>query len=193
MPILPRARPRDRPSYWSEAGRWRAFSSVASAGFRSKRSRRELAGTRKRGSHDRLCDAGRTARRRRRHDADRTGLDPWGAIPLLRNLPLIGLLMRANRDARQACAGMIADPNYGAPHRWDAVDASAFDGLLLPGGHRARGMRDYLESDTLQRHVVSFFEAQKPWRRSATALLLAARSISKRTGRSVLYGYGRPL
>jgi len=37
------------------------------------------------------------------------GLDPWGAIPLLRNLPLIGLLMRANRDARQACAGMIAD------------------------------------------------------------------------------------
>ena len=27
------------------------------------------------------------------------GLDLWGAIPLLRNLPLIGLLMRANRDA----------------------------------------------------------------------------------------------
>ena len=28
------------------------------------------------------------------------GLDPWGAIPLLRNLPVIGLLMRANADAR---------------------------------------------------------------------------------------------
>src|SRR3984893_671104 len=65
------------------------------------------------------------------------GLDPWGAIPLLRNLPLVGLLMRANRDARAAYADMIADPNYVAPQRWDAVDASAFDGLLLPGGHRA--------------------------------------------------------
>ncbi len=97
--------------------------------------------------------------------------------------------MRANRDARKAYAGMIADPNYRAPQRWDAVDASAFDGLLLPGGHRARGMRDYLESETLQRHVVSFFEAEKPVAAICHGVLLAARSISKRTGRSVLYGY----
>ncbi|THD48877.1 MAG: thiJ/pfpI-family protein [Bradyrhizobium sp.] len=117
------------------------------------------------------------------------GLDPWGAIPLLRNWPLIGLLMRANRDAREAYAGMIADPNYGVPQRWDAVDASAFDGLLLPGGHRARGMRSYLESEALQRLVVSFFEAGKPVAAICHGVLLAARSISKRTGRSVLHGY----
>ncbi len=117
------------------------------------------------------------------------GLDPWGAIPLLRNWPLIGLLMRANRDAREAYAGMIADPNYGAPQRWDAVGASAFDGLLLPGGHRARGMRSYLESETLQRLVVGFFEAGKPVAAICHGVLLAARSISKRTGRSVLHGY----
>jgi putative intracellular protease/amidase len=117
------------------------------------------------------------------------GLDPWGAIPLLRNLPLIGLLMRANSDARQSYSGMIADPNYNAPQRWGAVDATAFDGLLLPGGHRARGMRDYLESETLQHHVVSFFEAQKPVAAICHGVLLAARSMSKRTGRSVLYGY----
>src|SRR6202045_1730546 len=108
------------------------------------------------------------------------GLDPWGAIPLLRNLPLIGLLMRANRDARKAYAGMIADPNYGAPQRWDAVDASAFDGLLLPGGHRARGMRDFLESDILQRLVADFFDEQKPVAAICHGVLLAARSISKR-------------
>lgn len=30
------------------------------------------------------------------------GLDPWGAIPLLRKFPLVGLLLRANRDARRA-------------------------------------------------------------------------------------------
>jgi putative intracellular protease/amidase len=117
------------------------------------------------------------------------GLDPWGAIPLLRNLPLIGLLMRANRGARNAYAEMIADPSYRAPLRWDAVDALSFDGLLLPGGHRARGMREYLESETLQRHVVSFFEAERPVAAICHGVLLAARSISKRTGRSVLYGH----
>jgi len=117
------------------------------------------------------------------------GLDPWGAIPLLRRLPLIGLLMRANREARKAYAEMIADPNYLAPQRWDAIDASAFDGLLLPGGHRARGMRDYLESSILQDIVARFFEEEKPVAAICHGVLLAARSILKRTGRSVLWGY----
>jgi putative intracellular protease/amidase len=117
------------------------------------------------------------------------GLDLWGAIPLLRNLPLVGLLMRANRDARKAFAEMIVDPNYVAPQRWDAIDASAFDALLLPGGHRARGMREYLESEILQRHVADFFDEEKPVAAICHGVLLAARSISKRTGRSVLWGY----
>jgi putative intracellular protease/amidase len=117
------------------------------------------------------------------------GLDVWGTIPVLRNWPLIGLLLRANRDARAAYAGMIADRNYLAPQRWDAVDPAAFDALLLPGGHRARGMRDYLESDILQRHVTNFFEANKPVAAICHGVLLTARSISKHTGRSVLYGY----
>jgi putative intracellular protease/amidase len=117
------------------------------------------------------------------------GLDPWGMIPLLRNFPLVGLLMRANRDARAAYAAMIADPNYMAPQRWDGVDPSSFDALLLPGGHRARGMRDYLESETLQSHVAGFFDADKPVAAICHGVLLAARSISKRTGRPVLNGY----
>jgi len=117
------------------------------------------------------------------------GLDPWGALPLLQNLPLIGLLMRANRDARDAYGRMIVDSNYNAPLRWDAVDVPAFDGLLLPGGHRARGMRDYLESKTLQGRIVGFFEAGKPVAAICHGVLLAARSISRKTGRSVLCGY----
>jgi putative intracellular protease/amidase len=117
------------------------------------------------------------------------GLDFWGAVPLLRNLPLIGLLPRANRDARQAYAAMTRDPHYQAPQRWDDVDASAFDALLLPGGHRARGMRDYLESNILQRHVARFFDDQKPVAAICHGVLLAARSVSPHTGRSVLYGY----
>jgi putative intracellular protease/amidase len=117
------------------------------------------------------------------------GLDPWGVIPLLRNLRLVGLLMRANREARQAYAEMTADPNYLTPQRWDAIDTSAFDGLLLPGGHRARGMRDFLESEILQNHVAGFFDEGKPVAAICHGVLLAARSISKRTGRSVLSGY----
>jgi putative intracellular protease/amidase len=117
------------------------------------------------------------------------GLDPWGAIPLFRNLPLVGLLMRANRDARVAYAEMIVDPHYVAPQRWDAIDPSAFDALLLPGGHRARGMRQYLESEILQRHVASFFDDEKPVAAICHGVLLAARSISKHTGRSALWGY----
>lgn len=117
------------------------------------------------------------------------GLDPWGAVPLLRNVPLVGLLLRANRDARRAYAQMIADPDYAAPLRWDAVAPAEFDALLLPGGHRARGMRAYLESEILQHHVVGFFEAEKPVAAICHGVLLAARSISPRTGRSVLYGY----
>jgi putative intracellular protease/amidase len=117
------------------------------------------------------------------------GLDLWGCIPLFRKLPLIGLLMRANSDARNAYAAMIADPHYAAPLRWDAVDPSGFDGLLLPGGHRARGMRQYLESATLQRCVAEFFEAQKPVAAICHGVLLAARSTSRKTGRSVLHGY----
>ena len=56
------------------------------------------------------------------------GLDLWGQIPLLRNLPLLGLLMRANRDARQAYAKMIVDPNYVAPqcHRSNGVRRVVF-------------------------------------------------------------------
>jgi putative intracellular protease/amidase len=117
------------------------------------------------------------------------GLDPWGAVPLLRKLPLIGLLMRANRDARKAYAEMTADPRYLAPRRWEAIDASAYDGLLLPGGHRARGMRDYLESKILQDIIVRFFEETKPVAAICHGVLLVARSISKNTGRSVLWGY----
>jgi putative intracellular protease/amidase len=97
--------------------------------------------------------------------------------------------MRANRDARKAYAEMTVDPNYVAPQRWHAIDVSAFDALLLPGGHRARGMREYLESEILQRHVASFFDEEKPVAAICHGVLLAARSISKHTGRSVLWGY----
>jgi len=59
--------------------------------------------------------------------------------------------------------------------------------LLLPGGHRARGMRDYLESAVLQRLVVAFFDADKPVGAICHGVLLAARR-RRDAGKSILYG-----
>ena len=77
---------------------------------------------------------------------DGIGLDPWGEVPGLRRVRVFGALLRANRDAREALCGDDGRSAFPAPLRWDEVSETAFDGLLLPGGHRARGMRAYLES-----------------------------------------------
>jgi putative intracellular protease/amidase len=106
----------------------------------------------------------------------------------LNRLTLIGRVLRANADARAALSALMADPGFNAPLRWDLVQANEFDGLLLPGGHRARGMRQYLESTVLQNLVATFFSTAKPVAAICHGVLLAARSIDPATGKSVLYG-----
>jgi putative intracellular protease/amidase len=105
-----------------------------------------------------------------------------------RGLPLVGGLLRANADGRAAYAAMLADPAFQAPLRWSDIATTAFDGLLLPGGHRARGMRDYLECPVLQAAVGQAFAAGKPVAAICHGVLLAARSQDPATGRSVLHG-----
>jgi putative intracellular protease/amidase len=116
------------------------------------------------------------------------GLDLWGFLPLLRHLKALGLLLRASRDARRAHAAVLGDPAFAAPARYDALRIDDYDGLLLPGGHRARGMRRYVEDPALQRFVGAFFDADKPVAAICHGVVLAARSPSARTGRSALYG-----
>jgi putative intracellular protease/amidase len=116
------------------------------------------------------------------------GLDPWGFIPGLREVKLVGALVRANKDGRDAYAELVRDPAFKAPLRHDRVRASDFGGLVLPGGHRARGMRPYLESAPLQALIVDAFERDLPVAAVCHGVLLVARSISPKTGRSVLFG-----
>ena len=97
------------------------------------------------------------------------GLDLWGFLPGLRRLVAFGRMARANADARRGYAEMRLDPAFEAPLAWRQLGVEGFDGLLLPGGHRARGMREYLESNVLQTLVAQFFEAGLRWRRSAMA------------------------
>ena len=115
------------------------------------------------------------------------GLDIWGFLPGLKRLVAIGRLMRANSAARNAYAAMEQDPAFKNPLPWRQIRRADFDGLLLPGGHRARGMREYLESEVLQKLVAEFFAAGLPVAAVCHGVLLAARSRAA-DGRSVLYG-----
>lgn len=125
------------------------------------------------------------------------GLDVWGWVPGLKKIKLLGLMLRAQLPARQAYARLEQDAAFLQPLTYATADARAragdFDALLLPGGH-AKGMRTYLESAVLQGLVVYFFDTRdakgqhKPIGAVCHGVLLAARSVSPVTGRSVLYG-----
>ena len=114
------------------------------------------------------------------------GLDLWGRVPGLRKLVAIGRVLRADSAAQDAHRALLADPAWQSPLRWDEVKIE--DGLLLPGGHRARGMREYLESPVLQGLVVEAFRRDLPVAAICHGVLLAARSVDPETGHSVLHG-----
>jgi putative intracellular protease/amidase len=116
------------------------------------------------------------------------GLDFWSRIPGLKQVVVVGRLLRANADARAAYARMVASAEYRQPVAWASVTLDGMDGLLLPGGHRARGMRSYLESEVLQSLVCQAFSRPTTVAAICHGVLLAARSIDPATGRSVLYG-----
>ena len=116
------------------------------------------------------------------------GLDLWGGAPLLRRLKLLGLALRANGAARRAHARMLRDPAYSTPRRFAELRVADYEGLLLPGGHWARGMREYLEDPLLQHFVGEFFDSAKPVAAICHGVVLAARSRSAVAGKSVLHG-----
>ncbi|HEY2396440.1 MAG TPA: type 1 glutamine amidotransferase domain-containing protein [Rudaea sp.] len=115
------------------------------------------------------------------------GLDAWSLIPGLRRLKVIGLALRADKNARAAYRELVDNAAFRSPLRYDWIDSAHFGALLLPGGH-AQGMREYLESSILQRVVAAFFDAGKPVAAICHGVVLAARGASASSGRSVLHG-----
>jgi protease I len=103
-----------------------------------------------------------------------------------RGLGVWKALLRADANARQAYAEMVASPRFMQPGRHCDVRVADFDGLILPGGH-APGMKPYLESSVLQALVVAAFEWGRPVGAICHGVVLAARSRSA-DGRSVLHG-----
>jgi protease I len=97
-------------------------------------------------------------------------------------------VLMAREDAISDHEEMIHSKAFLNPIPYNAIQSNEFDGLLLPGGH-AKGMRPYLESKILQEIIVEFFESNKPVGAICHGVLLAARSINPKTGKSVLYQY----
>jgi putative intracellular protease/amidase len=117
------------------------------------------------------------------------GLDFWSRMPGLGRVVVVGLFLRANRDAREAYARMVASAEYQRPIAWADASLDDVDCLLLPGGHRARGMRSYIDSDILHCLVLDAFGRGMLVAAICHGVLLAARTVDPQTGRSVLYGH----
>ncbi len=121
------------------------------------------------------------------------GLDPWGWLPGFKKFKLVGLLLRANRFGRAAYQELQQDSNFLKPKCFAELCVDQYDGLLLPGGH-APNMKAYLEDKTLQSFIANFFAAtdatgnHKPVAAICHGVVLAVRSISNETKKSVLYG-----
>jgi len=121
------------------------------------------------------------------------GLDPWGFIPVLKKIKLIGGLLRARKPARDAYQQMQNLPAFQNPLKFSALQPKDFDGVLLPGGH-ASGMVPFLENETLQNFIVDFFAQKrpdgnhKPVGAVCHGVVVLARSVSPDTGLSVLHG-----
>ncbi len=116
------------------------------------------------------------------------GLPGWADERMLtgRGLGIWKPLLRADANALQAYAEMVASPEFMHPGRHSESQVADFDGLILPGGH-APGMKPYLESAVLQALVVAAFEQGRPVGAICHGVVLAARSRSA-DGRSVLHG-----
>lgn len=93
----------------------------------------------------------------------------------------------ANKNGRAAYEMLQEDKNFKNPISYKDLKSTDFDALILPGGH-APGMKQYLESDVLQELVADFFDQNKVIGAICHGVLLAARSQSRVSGKSVLWG-----
>ena len=104
------------------------------------------------------------------------------------NLGMLKPVLRARQDATSAYAAMEKCEAFANPTQYSDLKIDNFDAILLPGGHD-KGVREYLESEVLQRLVAEFFTIQKPVGAICHGVVLAARSINPESKKSVLYDY----
>jgi putative intracellular protease/amidase len=106
--------------------------------------------------------------------------------PLLVRGVLFGEL-GAKPEPKSFYGEMVASKELRQPITWSSIDVSAYDALVLPGGH-AQGMKQYLASDLLKEKVASFAATGKPMAAICHGVLVLARAKNPKTGKSVLHG-----
>ena len=103
---------------------------------------------------------------------------------------LLKKTLMASPEAVAAYQDLLMASEFQNPISYEQIQPQDFDAIFLPGGHD-KGMREYLESQTLQRKVAFFFDHNKIVGAICHGTLLAARSVSVedlvRKGRSVLW------
>ncbi len=112
-----------------------------------------------------------------------------GATPAADPRLLDGVIfgkLGARADAIACYRELESEPAFRAPRRWRELDATTFDGLFLAGGH-APGMRQYLGSDQLRATVAAFWRLERPVAAICHGVLVLARTLDERSGRSVLH------
>ena len=97
-------------------------------------------------------------------------------------------VLAARKDAVEAYQEMEKKEVFCNPLKYSDVQGKDFDAILLPGGHD-KGVKEYLESDVLQKLIVDFFSAQKPVAAICHGVVLVARSINSDTEKSVIHDY----
>jgi putative intracellular protease/amidase len=102
------------------------------------------------------------------------GGDVAACDPLLITGVLFGQL-GAKDEPKRLYAEMIESPKYKSPIKWEAIDPSAFDALVLPGGH-APGMKQYLAGEGLHARVAAFARTGKPMAAICHGVLVLARA-----------------
>jgi putative intracellular protease/amidase len=117
---------------------------------------------------------------------------PPACDPLLLSGVLFGQL-GAEPEPKAFYEELTRAPEYQRPLSWSSLEPRDYDGLILPGGH-APGMKQYLGSAELQRKVAEFFALDglnglpngRPVGAICHGVLVAARAIDPRTGKSVI-------
>jgi protease I len=95
-------------------------------------------------------------------------------------------ILKADTASRKIYEELKNSTEFQTPKKWSEIDSKNYDGVILPGGH-AKGMKEYLESKTLQNVVSEFFSEKKPVGAICHGVVLVARSIQV-NGKSVLFG-----
>jgi putative intracellular protease/amidase len=95
--------------------------------------------------------------------------------------------LEARPEAKRFYRELEQAPAFRGPIAWSAIVPGDVDGLVLPGGH-APGMKQYLESEALQRKVAEVWARGVPVGAICHGVLVLARARNPETGRSLLHG-----